>query len=593
MATQNLGTLQAELNVDTSDLARTEREMRRTGNVIESEFREIDRAAQGTSRSFANVRNIAGQAGFQLQDVAVQAQMGTNAFVILGQQGSQFAGAFGPTGAIVGAVIAVGAAIATVLVPNLFESKSATEELEESLEGLGKVAVTTGDNITVLTEDIVKLAEKSEQAAMTAIRGGIVDGMNAVNASTKLASKAIGDDFDIALGRGRRSARNYSNALARTSKEFGITRGEVKEISEAFKEFESNRSAETLQDLQDKLDKAASSNVNAKDKFIELAQSIREFSTAAVVGQEQVDALKKAQEDLAGAIAKSNEELAKNQFSEAIAERRLEAIRNLGESEREEVERLATQRKEFLLTQDQITADERAALLENISSDRLSSLQDINNRELAAEERAADQKRRQRQKEFNESLEGMQALNDAAATLAASGSKEARKFAAVQAGISLAINVAKASEAGFPQNIPLIAGAIAQGIQIKSMLSKGGGRKHGGTTSGHLAHPINEAGVPEVLEEGGKQFLLPTGKGGKITPLGGSSSGGGGMPNITLINNGTPQTIESTRMSDDQIMVTIDDAVKSAKQEINTSLATGRGESAKSLKTGFRVEHKR
>ena len=43
-----------------------------------------------------------------------------------------------------------------------------------------------------------------------------------------------------------------------------------------------------------------------------------------------------------------------------------------------------------------------------------------------------------------------------------------------------------------------------------------GGRRHGGLSSPNMATPINEAGVPEILEQSGKQFLLPTGKAGKV-----------------------------------------------------------------------------
>lgn len=53
-----------------------------------------------------NLRGIAQQFGWQMQDVAVQLQAGTNAMTVFTQQGSQMAAAFGPTGAIVGAVLA-------------------------------------------------------------------------------------------------------------------------------------------------------------------------------------------------------------------------------------------------------------------------------------------------------------------------------------------------------------------------------------------------------------------------------------------------------------------------------------------------------
>jgi hypothetical protein len=52
-----------------------------------------------------------GNVGMQVQDIAVQAQMGTSALTIMAQQGSQLASIFGPTGMIVGGAVAVGGAL--------------------------------------------------------------------------------------------------------------------------------------------------------------------------------------------------------------------------------------------------------------------------------------------------------------------------------------------------------------------------------------------------------------------------------------------------------------------------------------------------
>lgn len=71
-------------------------------------------------------------------------------------------------------------------------------------------------------------------------------------------------------------------------------------------------------------------------------------------------------------------------------------------------------------------------------------------------------------------------------------------FAIAQAATSLAINVAKASEKGFPQNLPLIAAAFAQGAQIVAILS---GANYNAGGSGYA--------------EGGY-----TGPGGKYQPAG-------------------------------------------------------------------------
>ena len=62
-----------------------------------------DNAAQKTGR----MSQVMGQAGFQIQDFAVQVASGQSAMVAFVQQGSQLAGAFGPTGIWVGVALAI------------------------------------------------------------------------------------------------------------------------------------------------------------------------------------------------------------------------------------------------------------------------------------------------------------------------------------------------------------------------------------------------------------------------------------------------------------------------------------------------------
>jgi chemotaxis protein histidine kinase CheA len=82
------------------------------------------------------IRGGVGQLGHQIQDVAVQFQGGQSPFLILGQQGSQIASLMGPHGAVVGAFLAIGAAIAGSMLPNLFGATEALKELEKEGESL-------------------------------------------------------------------------------------------------------------------------------------------------------------------------------------------------------------------------------------------------------------------------------------------------------------------------------------------------------------------------------------------------------------------------------------------------------------------------
>ena len=71
------------------------------------------------------------QVSWQLQDVAVQSQMGTDKLMILGQQGPQLASVFGPGGAVVGALIAFGSVLAGVVINSLGGTSQELKALEE------------------------------------------------------------------------------------------------------------------------------------------------------------------------------------------------------------------------------------------------------------------------------------------------------------------------------------------------------------------------------------------------------------------------------------------------------------------------------
>lgn len=67
---------------------------------------------QNVGRANKNLTRNIGMASLQFQDMAVQASMGTDALRIMTMQAPQLASVFGPKGMIIGAIIAIGGAIA-------------------------------------------------------------------------------------------------------------------------------------------------------------------------------------------------------------------------------------------------------------------------------------------------------------------------------------------------------------------------------------------------------------------------------------------------------------------------------------------------
>ena len=143
---------------------KTSKEMKNTGasaNVVKGKFGAMKGATQ--------------QVSYQLQDIAVQAQMGTSAFIILGQQGPQLASIFGPGGAVVGAIIAFGSMLGGLAFSMLLSSRS-TEELQSAVRDLGKEygELTTAQQLLIKTQndlEIKRLTKENqqlgEQAAFT------------------------------------------------------------------------------------------------------------------------------------------------------------------------------------------------------------------------------------------------------------------------------------------------------------------------------------------------------------------------------------------------------------------------------------------
>lgn len=127
-----LAKIGVKLDADTinyiNDIKKAQIETDKRLEQIEGSYKKAGKAGDQVTNSMKRQRAAATQLGFQLQDVAVQAQMGTSWFTIIGQQGSQLASVLGPGGALFGAAIAIGAAFGGVLYKALTGAGDAVED---------------------------------------------------------------------------------------------------------------------------------------------------------------------------------------------------------------------------------------------------------------------------------------------------------------------------------------------------------------------------------------------------------------------------------------------------------------------------------
>ena len=282
---------------------------------------------------------------------------------------------------------------------------------------------------------------------------------------------------------------------------------------------------------------------------------------------------------------------------------RLDKIRRLAESERREAIRLEEERIAFINKQTQLGETERNELIQIAANERIRIFREAAEKEMEIEDNKNDQLQARRDEQMQQSIDVMNMTANAISNiLTSTGSDQAAKMAAViNSAASAALTIssimaaqAKATELGQPlplaakiSNVAMLTSTFV-GIFSSIRGARGGGRQFGGSVSPMLAHPINESGTPEILNQGGKQFLLPTGQGGNIEPLkqGGSSS----APTVNILSTGTPQTVDNVSFSRGEVSIMINDAMGAVKNEINTSLSTGRGDTARSVQSGFKLE---
>ncbi|ELT9219048.1 hypothetical protein SAY60_002875 [Salmonella enterica] len=392
---------------------------RMTGDVGKTNKAMSD-AARGGLSSF---RNAAGQVGFQVQDMVVQLQAGTSAFVAIGQQGSQLAGAFGPGGAVLGAVIALAAAVGGVLYKSLgiagadmddlakrsndlgksFQlTKSGTLELSDSFveaansaDGLSQnmvklLGLQVDENLSKTTkaiEDQRKAWEGTSVAAQTSIT--TFNDLTASGVDVGAAIANIGDaapDVQAKLG-------NLNQFLDDQASKYGVNKQLIVDVLAAEREYAKENTAAAYQKVADAKTAVANAATKNKESALEEARTAQQLSVDLETLAKQSDVVTAAQ-NRQGKATNTTTQRMKEQTDAIIAQTK---IQGMAEKDRfkasAELEKQEFARREGV-TKEQIAAfnkarDEEAAYEEKKFQEREDKKKAAEAKALATREAAA------------------------------------------------------------------------------------------------------------------------------------------------------------------------------------------------------------
>ena len=158
-----------ETTANTSGAKQAEKAM----DSLAQSANRVSVAGQAAGKGASRVGQLAGQAGFQVQDFAVQVGAGTSALTAFSQQAPQLLGAFGPGGAIIGAIVAVGAIAAKVFLGMGDNAKDAGERATEAgdkmLEAFEKAGGQKADEFIRKLGEQTKLTDILRESAIALI----------------------------------------------------------------------------------------------------------------------------------------------------------------------------------------------------------------------------------------------------------------------------------------------------------------------------------------------------------------------------------------------------------------------------------------
>lgn len=328
-------------------------------NKLTPDVNKVNTAtSKAASDGFAKFRNAAGQVGFQVQDMVVQLQSGTSAFVAIGQQGSQLAGAFGPGGAVLGAVIALASAVGGVLYKSLTEAEGSSKDLEAAQKQLKDTFQQTASGSLELTDGLIQLTQISREAAETqlalakanadliaqqtakAVREDAeswetwkASTASAISQYDALVSKGadVGDTLEKLGGtyEGNIVGVNMlAQNIAELSGKFGVNRDQALEMIAAQSAFNKEPTAENARRIADVFTDWLGNTKQLNPELIRLTDNANKNATALENAEKSANAAAEAQKNLGRNVnsttqrfQEQNEAIVKNQQIAILSDR--------------------------------------------------------------------------------------------------------------------------------------------------------------------------------------------------------------------------------------------------------------------------------
>ena len=302
---------------------------------------QLGRTTQKTTNVANDFGRRAGMAGIQVEQLSNQIAGGQNAIRAFGMQAADIGFILGTP--LLGAVIGIGAAFGSMLVPSSERAKSAIEELNDISELLDQTFQETTNSTLTLSDEIVELAKRSESMALLKLAQSAFQVEDAI----KAAGSAISDElfkvmsgnatvsvnFNKNLRQAGLSAQDLANdafsaadaiatfgvggvtavqdldhTVSSLSKRFDISRQQAVDLAMAVADFKTDRSVQNMDNLAQVITQlGVSAGDDANRDLVNLGVNLGQISGSALSADEKLQLINQAMDDFAGFTSRTGQ----------------------------------------------------------------------------------------------------------------------------------------------------------------------------------------------------------------------------------------------------------------------------------------------
>ena len=244
-------------------------------DALSAGLNTVTPAAAGVQNAVHGVGRAAGQVGIQLQQFIGQIQGGQSAMLALSQQGADIGIVMGAP--MVGAIIGISASIAGMLLPELFKTTNALEEIEKATERTRAAMTLSADGIANYSDEMMRLKAISEALLKVKLAGLIAEQQRAMKLAADGAADVVKEFYGLNYMMdlfGNKSTESFESFL---------------QLSEAVRAFKAKPTAEGIKELELALTRATEAGINTTKKGNELSLTLVELITKFKDGEQTIE----------------------------------------------------------------------------------------------------------------------------------------------------------------------------------------------------------------------------------------------------------------------------------------------------------------